>query len=203
MVMNKPLAQKIRAIRKTLGLNQTEFGERLGVNQSTVVRWEKGAVPAGDLLQGIATMANTSVERLMGTDSLAATPDGMLPVVGYVGAGAAVMPFDDYAAGDGMDHIERPSFVQGRAVAVEVRGDSLLPVAEDGWRLIYTGEQTMMEEQVLNRLCVVKLLDGRMLVKRIIRGSQPQRYHLLSTNAPIIEDVEVEWAARVTAIIPR
>lgn len=203
MRMNKPLAQKIRAIRKTLNLNQTEFGERLGVNQSTVVRWEKGAVPAGDLLQGIATMANTSVERLMGTDSLAATPDGMLPVVGYVGAGAAVMPFDDYSAGDGMDHIERPSFVQGRAVAVEVRGDSLLPVAEDGWRLIYTGEQTMLEEQVLNRLCVVKLIDGRMLVKRIIRGSQPQRYHLLSTNAPIIEDVEIEWAARVTAIIPR
>lgn len=203
MPMNKPLAQKIRAIRKTLNLNQTEFGERLGVNQSTVVRWEKGAVPAGDLLQGIATMANTSVERLMGTDSLASTPNGMLPVVGYVGAGAAVMPFDDYANGDGMDHIERPSFVQGRAVAVEVRGDSLLPVAEDGWRLIYTGEQTMMEEQVLNRLCVVKLLDGRMLVKRIVRGSQPQRYHLLSTNAPIIEDVEVEWAARVTAIIPR
>jgi hypothetical protein len=40
------------------------------------------------------------------------------------------------------------------------------------------------------------------LVKRIVKGSKPQRYHLLSTNAPMIEDAEVIWAAKVRAIIP-
>ena len=112
------------------------------------------------------------------------------------------MPFDDYAHGDGLDHIERPPFIQGAAVAVEVRGDSLIPVAEDGWKLIYAGEQALLEEEVINRLCVVKLADDRVLVKRLIRGSKPGRYHLISTNAPIIEDAEVIWAARVKAIIP-
>lgn len=160
-------------------------------------------MPGGAMLKQIANFANTSVERLLGMDDLASTTADHIPVVGYVGAGAQVLPFNDYPNGDGMDHIERPPFVSGRAVAVEVQGDSLFPVAEDGWRLVYTGEQTLSEEEVLNRLCVVMLIDGRCLVKRVTRGTMPQRYHLLSTNAPIIEDVEIEWAARVKAIVPR
>ena len=196
------LAEKIRAIRKAAGLNQTEFAERLGVAQSTVVRWEQGATPSGDMLKAIADFANTTVERLLGTDDLAAVPGNTIPVVGFVGAGASVFPYDDFPTGDGLDHIERPSFVKGQVVAVEVRGDSLLPVAEDGWRLVYTGAQTVVESDILNRLCVVKLADGRALVKRVMRGSSPGRFHLISTNAPMIEDAEVEWAAPVKAIIP-
>ena len=201
--MGGSLADRIRAIRKGLNLNQTEFAERVGTTQSTVTRWEGGSMPGGDMLRRIAELANTTVERLLGTDDLAATPRDNIPVVGYVGAGACVMPFDDHAKGDGMDFVERPPFVRGQAVAVEVRGDSLLPVAEDGWRLIYTGEQTVSEDEAINRLCVVQLEDGRMLVKRVIRGSKPQHYHLVSTNAPAIEDARLVWAARVKAIIPR
>lgn len=201
--MGDDLAKRIRAIRLAAGMNQTEFGERLGTAQSTVTRWEAGSKPSGPMLQAIATFANTSVERLLGTDDLASTAHGEIPVVGYVGAGAMVVPYDDYPHGEGIDTVERPPFVNGRAVAVEVRGDSLLPVAEDGWRLVYVGEQTILEDEVLNRLCVVQLVDGRMLVKRVMRGSEPQRYHLMSTNAPIIENAEIEWAARVKAIIPR
>lgn len=201
--MNGNLAKKVKAIRNAAGLNQTEFAERVGTTQSTVTRWENGSRPQGDMLQRIAEFANTTVERLLGVDELAATPTGEIPVVGYVGAGAEIIPYDDLPHGEGLDHVERPPFVSGRAVAVEVKGDSLLPTAEDGWRLIYTGEQTILEDEVLNRICVVQLTDGRMLVKRLMRGSQPQRYHLVSTNAPIIEDAEIVWAARVKAIIPR
>jgi transcriptional regulator with XRE-family HTH domain len=196
------LAEKIRAIRIATGLTQVEFADRLGTTQSTVTRWEKGSIPQGDMLQAIATLANTTVERLMGTDDLAAVPGGTIPVVGFVGAGSVVLPYDDFSKGDGLDHVERPPFVKGQVVAVEVRGDSLLPVAEDGWRLVYAGEQTLDEGEILNRLCVVKLADGRALVKRMMRGSEPGRYHLLSTNAPIIENAQVEWAAPVKAIIP-
>lgn len=201
--MSGTLATRIKAIRQTAGLNQTEFAERLGTAQSTVARWEKGAEPSGPMLHAIATVANTSVEQLLGTGDLADQQADQIPVVGYVGAGAAVTPFDDYAPGDGMAFVERPPFVSGRAVAVEVKGDSLLPVAEDGWRLVYTGEQAILEDQVLNKLCVVQLRDGRLLVKRLMRGSKPQRYHLVSTNAPIMEDVEIDWAAPVRAIIPQ
>ena len=199
--MNR-LADTIRAIRKARGLNQSEFAEVVGATQSTVTRWETGSVPGGEYLHKIAGFANITVEQLMGTDEWASGGDNNILVVGYVGAGAEIIPFDDFAKGNGFDHVARPPFVRGRAVAVEVRGDSLLPVAENGWRLIYSGDQTLDESAVLNRLCVVRLTDDRVLVKRVMRGGVPGRYHLVSTNAPMIEDAALVWAARVIAIVP-
>jgi repressor LexA len=198
----RDLSKTIRAIRMAKGLNQTEFGKLCGVKQSTVTRWESGSVPNGEMLQKIAKIGETTVEKLIGEADFLANPINTIPVVGFVGAGAAIFPYDDYARGDGLDHIERPPFIKGDAVAVEVKGDSLLPVAENGWRLVYVGDQTTIESEILNRLCVVKLEDGRTLVKRVMRGSSPGSYHLASTNAPMIEDVAISWASPVKAIIP-
>ena len=199
--MKENLADKIRLLRQSRGLTQTEFAEMLETTQPTVNRWEGGSAPKRDALARLSKLAGVSIEEFIGSP-MRSQGTGDIAVVGYVGAGAAVFPFDDHAHGDGFATVERPAFVEGRAVAVEVRGDSLVPTAEDGWRLIYTGDRTVLEEDVLNRLCVVQLVDGRMLVKRVTRGSEPQRYHLISTNAPMIENAEVEWAARVMAIIP-
>jgi transcriptional regulator with XRE-family HTH domain len=196
------LAERIKALRLAMGKNQTEFAELIDSTQGTVARWESGSVPKHAALRKLAKLARQSVEDFVSGASFG-EPDGDIPVVGYVGAGAAIYAFDDEPLGQGFDAVERPAFVKGGAVAVEVRGDSLFPVAEEGWRIVYTGEQTLVEEDVLNRLCVVRLLDGRTLVKRVLRGTKAQRYHLASTNAPMIEDAEIEWAARVKAIVPR
>lgn len=202
-IMADELAQRIKQLRQKRGMNQTEFAEALEVTQATVSRWENGSIPDHDHLYALANMAGTTIERFIGTTPIALDVSGEpIPVVGFVGAGATVYAWDDLEQGDGHDFVERPPFVKGQAVAVEVRGDSLIPVAEDGWRLVYVGDQTVIEDEVLNRLCVVALTDGRILVKRLARGSKPQRYHLISTNAPMIEDAEIMWAARVRAIIP-
>jgi DNA-binding XRE family transcriptional regulator len=199
--MERSLSDKIKAIRMAGGYTQAEFADKLGTTQSTVTRWESGSAPRKDMLQAIAALANTTVDRLLDLDDPAIQAD-QIPVVGYVGGGAEVFPFDDYSHGDGMDVVDRPPFIEGKAVAVQVRGDSLFPVAENGWRLVYAGEQGLIEEDVLGKLCVVKIVDGPTLVKRLMRGSIPGHYHLMSTNAPAIEDAQVEWAARVKAIIP-
>lgn len=199
--MSIHLSDRIKRLRTAKGMTQAEFADLLNTTQGTVARWEKGSAPKHDALASLAGVAGTSVEHFLGKPMRHEdSPD--IQVVGYVGAGAAVYAYDDFSHGDGLETVDRPEFVKGRAVAVEVKGDSLIPVAEDGWRLIYTGEQSIIEADVLNRLCVVRLTDGRTLVKRVVRGSKPERYHLLSTNAPMIEDVEIDWAARVRAIIP-
>ncbi|MBI0474244.1 helix-turn-helix domain-containing protein [Sphingomonas sp. MA1305] len=199
--MSTPLAERIKLLRQSRGETQTEFGFVIGATQATVARWEGGTAPKYDALVKLARLAGVTIETFLNS-TMRAESAGEVQIVGYVGAGAAIYPFDDMAHGDGFGTVDRPPFVKGKAVAVEVRGDSLIPVAEDGWRLIYAGEQTILEDEVLNNLCVVKLVDGRTLVKRVIRGSKPQRYHLVSTNAPLIEDAEIEWAAKVKAIIP-
>lgn len=196
------LSTKIRLLRKKLGLTQPEFADHVEVSQGTVSRWEAGAAPSHQHLARMAQLDGITLDEfLLGAVGRAGEPGPPIPVIGYVGAGASVYPIDDESQ-EGFSTIERPPFITGDAIAVEVRGDSLVPVAEDGWKLIYTGEQTVLEEEVLNKLCVIALADGRVLVKRIVKGSQPQRYHLLSTNAPMIEDAEVLWAAKVRAIIP-
>jgi transcriptional regulator with XRE-family HTH domain len=198
------LSTRIRLLRKKLGKTQPEFADLFNVSQGSVSRWEAGAAPSHQHLMRMSELEGISLDEfLLGAVGRAATERGEpIPVIGYVGAGASVYPIDDEAQGGGFGTVERPPFITGEAIAVEVRGDSLVPVAEDGWKLIYTGEQAVLEEEVLNKLCVVALADGRVLVKRLMRGSKPLRYHLMSTNAPMIEDAEVLWAAKVRAIIP-
>lgn len=36
------MKDQIRSLRKSLGLSQTDFADKLGVNRTTVFRWEKG-----------------------------------------------------------------------------------------------------------------------------------------------------------------
>ncbi|KKL69643.1 hypothetical protein LCGC14_2112860 [marine sediment metagenome] len=41
-------AGRIKALRKNLGLTQQQFGDRLGVRQTTVAHWERGTrTPTG------------------------------------------------------------------------------------------------------------------------------------------------------------
>jgi DNA-binding transcriptional regulator YiaG len=49
--------EKLREAREGLGESQAEFAARLGVNQTTVSRWETGGVPKGT--------AAFAVERLL------------------------------------------------------------------------------------------------------------------------------------------
>lgn len=130
----------------------------------------------------------------------AARPNGprMLPVLGYVGAGAEVHMVDDNVKGQGIDDIEAPPGASARAVAVRVRGDSMLPAYHDGDHIVYD-EQRRGDDlaRYIGRECVVRLQDGRTFIKTIGRGAVPGTWTLWSYNAAPMQDVLVEWAARV------
>lgn len=125
----------------------------------------------------------------------------MIPVVGEVGAGATVFAIDTHMAGDGFEEIEAPPDVSPEAKAVRVRGASMLPAFEDRDILIYdeTFEDPAM---LLNRRCVVRLQDGRIFIKRLRRGSDVGLWNLESFNDVLIEDVAVDWVARIKYVIP-
>jgi DNA-binding transcriptional regulator YiaG len=53
-VRDKPTPGMIRALRDAMGLSQAELGERLGVTNVTVYRWEAGAVvPNAAAMKGL------------------------------------------------------------------------------------------------------------------------------------------------------
>jgi phage repressor protein C with HTH and peptisase S24 domain len=117
--------------------------------------------------------------------------------MGYVGAAQAVYQFDDPNAGE----VEAPPGASPETVAVEVRGESMWPLFEDGTLLYYS--KHLPPESMIGRRCIVRLEDDRVLVKSLRRGSAPGFYTLVSLNAPDIEDVALVWAAPIDWIKPR
>lgn len=185
----------LKDARKKAGLSQEALGILAESGRSTIVKLERGDLP----------MSEAWAKRLaphLGVKPHQLYEGPQIPIVGYVGAGQRVYAYADMESSG--DTITRPPMTTGDLLAVEVRGDSMLPLAEEGWHIVYTAEATVDENEVLNRVCVVQLdEDDSMLVKRVVRGSKPRHYHLVSTNAPMLEDVKLRWAAVVKAIVPR
>lgn len=59
--MDEQLGARIKELRKALNLNQTQFGERIGVKQTTVAGYEKGArAPIDAVIQSICSKFGVS-----------------------------------------------------------------------------------------------------------------------------------------------
>lgn len=124
----------------------------------------------------------------------------MVPVVGYVGAGAEM---HQYALADNPDEfVPMPENGNENTVAVEIRGTSLGSIF-DTWLVYYDEIRNPPTPDMLNKLCVVGLDDDRVLVKRLRRGSDRGLYNLESTTESLIEDARVLWAAKVKNMTPR
>jgi hypothetical protein len=85
-------------------------------------------------------------------------------------------------------------------VAAIVKGASMEPMVFDGWLVFFSRDPEQDIYGVVGKLCVVKLADSRMMLKQIRRGPTPGRFNLISINAGLIEDVELEWASPVRHI---
>lgn len=197
-IKNFSMGERIRRARKSLGLTQQEFADRLAVTQPTVHRWEKGFYdPDEDTLKRLARLTNLPPAYFRYGDQAMAAEQRSVNAVGYVGAGAEIYPFDDHALGAGLESVDVPPGETLTTVAVIVRGDSMYPVYQDGDVIYYSREAGIDEASLIGRECVVRVEGGKMLLKRLMRGSQRGRYTLISYNAPPIDDVRLEWASPV------
>jgi hypothetical protein len=123
-----------------------------------------------------------------------------VPVAGYVGAGAETH-FYAVAQG-GLDEIDAPEGSTPDTVAVEIRGGSL-GTFFDRWLVFYDDVRRPVTPDLLGKLCVVGLDDGRVLIKKLQRSRSQGLFNLVSqTEAPIL-DVAIEWAAKVKSMMPR
>lgn len=125
-------------------------------------------------------------------------------VAGFIGAGAMLHAFADDSDWAGLDEIEAPPGASAQSVAAIIRGDSCLPIYEDGEVLVWS-ERRYDVDSFLNRPkpLIVQLEDGRKLLKVVTKGRKPGHYTLLSPNAAPIEDVKVESVSRIDWTRPR
>ena len=123
-----------------------------------------------------------------------------MPVAGYVGAGSEA---HFYAEGQGpLGEAPAPEGSTAGTVAVEVRGESLGPFF-DGWLVYFDDVRSPITDDLLGQLCVVGLADGRVLVKKVLRGREAGIFALHGQFSDPILDAEITWAAPVKAVAPR
>ncbi len=186
------ISNRIRQWRKRRGLTLQVLAGRLGTSAGHLHKWETGKVSITlDRLGEVATALECNVLDLV--EGLA-----NVPVVGRVGAGSEVHAVDDHAMGQGTRQVRCPNGLDAQqTVAVEVVGDSMLPI-EEGWLLFYTRDYQGVPTECLGKLCVVQLAeDGPRYVKRLKPGRQNGLFNLYSTNAREMEDMALAWAAPV------
>jgi hypothetical protein len=74
---------------------------------------------------------------------------------------------------------------------------SMFPDYWPGDILVYRRAMSFDRDACMYRVCIVKVIDGPTLVKRIRPGSRENLITLESTNAPLRPDEKIEWAAPV------
>lgn len=180
-------ADRVRAILRLDGWTQQRVADELQVSQSTVNRWLKGSRPEGDHRDRLNDLFTVLFSN--GADEM------QIPLKGYIGGGQVVE-----AVEGGPEYVAAPPTTKENTVAAKVRGDSMLPMLRDGW-LIYWSK-LLPPAELVNQLCVVQTKDNRIMVKTIYRGSAAGKWDLVSLNADVQKDVELEWAAKIDWIKP-
>lgn len=127
------LNEKIRQIRRDLGLTQAALAEKLGVTRASLGAYEEGrAMPSYQFLLGLADMAGTRVDDLLrsGTRVKIARDDesGKIPLVPVRAAAGYQKGFPDDEYVNELPHITLPLLGKGNFRAFEITGDSMLPL---------------------------------------------------------------------------
>lgn len=166
----------------------------MGMSRSGYVKLEGGERKLND--QHIAKAA-----QVYAVPAAEILNQAMVEIIGLAGAGpdGSVL----FADGHGnFGEVPAPAGASDQTKALEVRGNSMYGLANDGWLLFYD-ERTEPRDEYLGEPCACWLPDGRVMVKVPEPSRIPGLFDLVSTNAPPLRDQVVDWMALITDIKPR
>ncbi|MGL5114139.1 MAG: S24 family peptidase [Beijerinckiaceae bacterium] len=180
-------------LAKKAGLDPTSFNKSKRTAADGHLRW-----PSTESVAKVLDATGASVDEFLALISAGqARPQQAMPLIGYAQAGSGGF-FDDggYPAGSGWDEVNFPGISDTQAYALEVTGDSMMPLYRDGDRLIVAPNEGV---RVGDRV-VVKTLDGEVLAKELKRQTA-KTVELRSLN-PAHEDIVIPterlaWMARI------
>ena len=203
---------RISEAREWAGKTQQAVADHFGISREAVSQWEsEDTRPRSAKLSELARFLGVHLAWLMdgfgpmsGKASISSSSRATVTVVGQIGAGAVMFPYDDHSLEQGLDEVPAPMSLEGDDyVAVRIKGDAMRPMKE-GWLMFFRKTDSGVPDECRDQLCVVKIAnDGPMMVKELRWTKTPYRYNLLSWNAEPIEDVALDWAAKVMDIRPQ
>lgn len=190
---NGGMKLRLKQILSERNLKQRWLVEQLDLSPgyvSHLVNNQK--LPSPALLSQIAEVLDIPSNQLIDADR------HPVAVAGRVGAGHQVELVDSYAKGDGLYHVAAPEDLPASGiVAVEVSGESMSPMFEDGDILFFSRHFIGIDEAVLGSVGILATEDGLAMVKQIKPGREPGTFDLYSVNptVPPIYGARLSWAA--------
>ncbi len=177
------------------GWSQRELARRSNIDEQKVYKYLQGNVeqPRGDMMLRLADCLGVT-ESWLRFDIGPAVVN--IPIVGHVGSGESFLPYDDGPHGEGLEDIQF-TLEDADPIAVEVRGDSMLPVYRSGDFLLCSRRRGADIANCLNKDCVLKTDQGEGFVKKLISGPSVGTFTLVSYNSPAIEGIKLLWAAPI------
>ncbi len=192
---NAKTGRRIRLAREKRSMSQEELGDRLGLNKSTIQRYESGQVQRikQPILENMARILNVDAdwltlktddpEAFCETSNISYVIDSdriySIPVFESVSAG-----FGAYAGSEIVDYI--PVVINNRydvddTIAIKVKGDSMYPKIEDGDTIVVR-RQTSVDS---GDIAVVLLDNDEGLVKTVVYGSTWIELRSLNEKYPV------------------
>lgn len=126
-----------------------------------------------------------------------------VPIMGRVGAGAAIEPEYEQVPPEGLGEVELPFPISEETIAFEVAGDSMLPKYENGDVIVVYKEQHHPLASFYGEEAAVRLKTGERYLKTIERGKSSALVNLTSFNAKPINGVKLEWIGEICVTLPR
>jgi phage repressor protein C with HTH and peptisase S24 domain len=182
-------------LAKRAGLDSTAFNKSKRLSADGRPRW-----PSTESIAKIIAATGSSLDEfhgLMGGALAATRRAAAVPMLGFAQAGAGGF-FDDagFPAGHGWDLVELPAQAREGAYALQVQGDSMLPLYRDGDMLIVEPAATVRRGDRV----VVKTASGEVMAKILARRTAEKvELHSLNPAHPsrTIATKQMEWIARI------
>jgi hypothetical protein len=123
-----------------------------------------------------------------------------LRIIGYVGTAAQTYLYA--VAPEDLEELELSKLITETTRVLEIRGNSMGSFYSD-WLVLYDDLRETATPNLIGKLCVVGLADGRVLVKELQQRGAHGQFDLVSHAGPPIRNASIVWATIVKAMIPR
>jgi phage repressor protein C with HTH and peptisase S24 domain len=180
-------------LARKAGLDATTFNRSKRVGPDGRERW-----PSTESLAKILAATGASLDEFMSeVTRREAAPARTIPLIGFAQAGSGGF-FDDggFPVGTGWEEVAFPGAADEKAYALEISGDSMLPLYRDGDTIIVSPAATVRRGDRV----VVKTVEGEVLAKQLKRQTA-RTVELASLNPEhpdrVLNLADVAFMARV------
>ena len=180
-------------LARKAGLDATTFNRSKRIGPDGRERW-----PSTESIAKILAATGASLDEFMSVVlRRGAAPARTIPLIGFAQAGSGGF-FDDggFPVGAGWEEVAFPGVSDEKAYALEISGDSMLPLYRDGDTIIVSPTATVRRGDRV----VVKTVDGEVLAKQLKRQTA-KTVELASLNPEHPDRVlnlgEIAFMARV------